>query len=64
MHDGNLENILWRKFVINGGLLPNLKLCWEIGAHVNNSNINCNKLFFCNNVGVTLQIWKIASFKY
>ncbi len=44
------------KFVINGGLHPNLPLCCEIGAHMNNSIINWSTSLICDNVDTTLQL--------
>jgi hypothetical protein len=47
-HGGYLVKILWWKFVINGGLHPNLPLCYEIGAQMRNSIMNLNTFLFCN----------------
>jgi hypothetical protein len=47
------------KICNNGGLNPNLPLCCEIGAHMNNSIINWSTFLICNNVDTTFAIVKI-----
>jgi hypothetical protein len=38
-HGGYFKKVVWFEFAINDGLHPNLSLCCEISAHMNNSII-------------------------
>jgi hypothetical protein len=55
-HGGYLKKNYVESFTIIDGLHPNLPLCYEIGAHMNNSIINWNIFLGCNNIGATLQL--------
>jgi hypothetical protein len=46
-HDGNLKNNFHSNFVINDGLCPNLALCCEINAHMNDIIVQQNIILIC-----------------
>jgi hypothetical protein len=48
-HGGCLEENLLLKFIINGGLHPNISLYNEIGTNMNKLIINCSTFWLCNN---------------
>jgi hypothetical protein len=48
MHHGeNLENTFHQNFVIDDGLCPNLALCCEINAHMNDRIVQQNIVLIC-----------------
>jgi hypothetical protein len=55
-HGGYLKKNYDESFKINYGLHPNLALCCEIGAHMNDSIINWRTFLVCHNFGATLQL--------
>ncbi len=46
-HGGNLENYFHQNFVIDDGLCPNLALCCEINAHMNDIIVQQNIVLIC-----------------
>jgi hypothetical protein len=46
-HGGNLENIFHQNFIIDDGLCPNLTLCCEINAHMNDIIVQQNIVLIC-----------------
>jgi len=63
-HNGNFQHVMVdiKKITMMKILqklmvcVPNLPLCYEIGAHMNNSIINWSTFLGCNNIGATLQL--------
>jgi hypothetical protein len=51
-----LKNNYDESFKSHDGLHPNLSLCWEIGAHMNDSIINWSIFLVCHNFGATQQL--------
>jgi hypothetical protein len=56
-HGGNFENNFHKIFVIDDGLCPNLALCYEINAHMNDLIIQQSIILilrtlshFCNSI--------------